>query len=399
MSVDAREWSRRIAAAVPARALWVGWSMGGLVALHRALDAPETVRGLVEIAESPRLVAAPDWPHGVAADVLAEFGAGLQRNYRRAIERFLALELIGSANAQSMLRDLKAHVFERGEPPMRVLVDGLRVLETTDLRARIRELRMPSLWIAGRRDRLISAAAMRWSAQQATDGSYIEIDSGHAPFLSHAQEVADAIVAFAAEDVRMTPPLDPRQVRRAFGRAAASYGAHAVLQHEVEQRLVERLDYFTTVPARVLDIGCGPGRAALAMRDRWKPAQVIALDLAMPMLRLIRPGWLRPLTRVNADARALPLADASVDVVFSNLACSGSTTCRRCSTKSGACCGPVAISRSRRSDPTRCTNCAPHGARSIARRMSAASPTSRASATRSCRRDFATRCSTPNISR
>jgi malonyl-CoA O-methyltransferase len=118
----------------------------------------------------------------------------------------------------------------------------------------------------------------------------------------------------------MTPPLDLRQVRRAFGRAAASYGAHAVLQHEVEQRLVERLDYFTTVPARVLDIGCGPGRAALAMRDRWKPAQVIALDLAMPMLRLIRPGWLRPLARVNADARALPLADASVDVVFSNLA-------------------------------------------------------------------------------
>jgi pimeloyl-[acyl-carrier protein] methyl ester esterase len=197
-AVDARDWSRRIAAAVPARALWVGWSMGGLVALHRALDAPESVGGLVEIAESPRLIAAPDWPYGVSADVIAEFGAGLQRNYRRAIERFLALELIGSANAQSMLRDLKARVFERGEPPMRVLVDGLRVLETTDLRARIRELRMPSLWIAGRRDRLISAAAMRWSAQQATDGSYIEIDSGHAPFLSHAQEVADAIAAFAA---------------------------------------------------------------------------------------------------------------------------------------------------------------------------------------------------------
>jgi malonyl-CoA O-methyltransferase len=38
------------------------------------------------------------------------------------------------------------------------------------------------------------------------------------------------------------------------------------------------------------------------------------------MLRLIRPGWLRPLARVNADARALPLPDASIDVVFSNLA-------------------------------------------------------------------------------
>jgi len=118
----------------------------------------------------------------------------------------------------------------------------------------------------------------------------------------------------------MTPPLDTRQVRRAFGRAAASYGAHAVLQREVEQRLLERLDYFTGAPLRVLDIGCGPGRAALAMRGRWKASHVIGLDLAMPMLRLIRPGWLRPLSRINADARALPLADTSVDVVFSNLA-------------------------------------------------------------------------------
>jgi len=197
-AVDALDWSRRIGEAVPTRAVWVGWSMGGLVALHRALDAPESVRGLVEIAESPRLVAGPDWAYGVAAEVLAEFGAGLQRNYRRAIERFLALELIGSANAQSMLRDLKARVFERGEPPMRVLVDGLHVLEAADLRERIHELRMPSLWIAGRRDRLISAAAMRWSAQAAGRGQYLEIDSGHAPFLSHPHEVADAIAAFAA---------------------------------------------------------------------------------------------------------------------------------------------------------------------------------------------------------
>ncbi|MBN8885419.1 MAG: pimeloyl-ACP methyl ester esterase BioH [Rudaea sp.] len=204
--VDARDWAARIAAATPQRALWVGWSMGGLVALHAALDAPEHVRGLVEIAESPRLLSAPDWPHAVAPNVLTEFGTGLQRDYCRAIERFLALELIGSANAQSMLRDLKARVFERGEPPMRVLVDGLRVLETSDLRARIAELRMPSLWIAGRRDRLISSEAMRWSSQQSAGGEFVEIDSGHAPFLSHPQEVAEAIFDFADRLPALTVP-------------------------------------------------------------------------------------------------------------------------------------------------------------------------------------------------
>jgi len=117
----------------------------------------------------------------------------------------------------------------------------------------------------------------------------------------------------------MTPPLDTRQVRHAFGRAAATYAAHAVLQHEVEQRLLERLEYLAGEPERVLDVGCGPGGAALAMRKRWKSAHVVALDLALPMLRRIRSGWLRPLERVNADARALPLADVSVDVLFSNL--------------------------------------------------------------------------------
>ena len=117
----------------------------------------------------------------------------------------------------------------------------------------------------------------------------------------------------------MTPPLDTRQVRHAFGRAAATYAAHAVLQHEVEQRLLERLEYLASEPQRVLDVGCGPGGAALAMHKRWKSAHVVALDLALPMLRRIRSGWLRPLARVNADARALPLADASVDVLFSNL--------------------------------------------------------------------------------
>lgn len=196
-SIDVRDWAARIAAALPNPALWAGWSMGGLVALHQALDRPQQVRGLIEIAESPRLLSAADWPQGIAPDVLVEFGAWLRRDYRRAIERFLALELIGARNAQSTLRDLKTRVFERGEPAMRVLIEGLRVLETADLRTRLHELAMPSLWIAGRRDRLISSAAMRWSARQSPQGDFVEIDSGHAPFLSHPVEVADAVLAFA----------------------------------------------------------------------------------------------------------------------------------------------------------------------------------------------------------
>jgi malonyl-CoA O-methyltransferase len=117
----------------------------------------------------------------------------------------------------------------------------------------------------------------------------------------------------------VTPPLDTQQIRRAFGRAAGTYSQHAALQREVEDRLLERLDYYAGKPARVLDIGCGPGRGSVALRKRFASARVIALDLALPMLRRLKPGWRRPLARVCADARALPLADASIDVLFSNL--------------------------------------------------------------------------------
>lgn len=117
--------------------------------------------------------------------------------------------------------------------------------------------------------------------------------------------------------------FDPRAVRRAFGRAAPTYLQAAALQREVQARLLEQLQYLDDrVPARVLDLGCGPGNAAAAMKARWgRKSDVLALDLALPMLQQARghSRFWKPLKLMQADARALPLADASVDLVFSNL--------------------------------------------------------------------------------
>lgn len=187
----------RIADATP-RAIWLGWSLGGLVALRAALDDPARVRGLVLIASSPRFVIGDDWPLGVDPSVFAEFGAGLRDDYRRTIERFLALETLGSEHARAELRDLKAHVFEHGEPAPAVLEQGLHVLDSADLRAELANLSTPSLWIAGRRDRLIHPDAMRWAAERA-HGRFVECNSGHAPFLAHAAALARSIADFASE--------------------------------------------------------------------------------------------------------------------------------------------------------------------------------------------------------
>ena len=195
---DVADAARRIAAATP-RAVWVGWSLGGLVALRAALDEPDAVAALCMIASSPCFVATPGWPHGVAASVFDEFARELEARYRHAIERFLALETLGSPHAQVELRELRQVVFARGEPNAQALHDGLAALAANDLRAELARLTMPSLWIGGRRDRLVPPGALQWSAQAAPHARLLEFNSGHAPFLEHADAIADALRDLVAE--------------------------------------------------------------------------------------------------------------------------------------------------------------------------------------------------------
>lgn len=120
----------------------------------------------------------------------------------------------------------------------------------------------------------------------------------------------------------MSLPLnqfDRDAVRKAFERAAGTYDQHAVLQHEVGQRLLERLEYQRTEPARVLDLGCGTGRAIAGLRQRFPASQIVALDWSRPMLGQVAAGP-DPVAPLCADMQALPLAARSVDLVFSNLA-------------------------------------------------------------------------------
>jgi malonyl-CoA O-methyltransferase len=115
--------------------------------------------------------------------------------------------------------------------------------------------------------------------------------------------------------------IDHRQVRRAFERAAASYEQNDALQRTVQSRLFERFDYYEGTPQYVLDVGCGTGRAAAILKRRWPHSQVVALDIALPMLRRARRhgGWMKPFARVCADALQLPQPDRSVDVLHSSL--------------------------------------------------------------------------------
>lgn len=116
------------------------------------------------------------------------------------------------------------------------------------------------------------------------------------------------------------PPIDKRRARASFERAAPDYDHVAVLQREIADRLLERLDYIRIEPQRILDIGSGTGYVSEALLKRYRRAEVLALDFAHAMLlRARRRGswWRRPRC-LCADAEALPLADDSVDLILSS---------------------------------------------------------------------------------
>jgi pimeloyl-[acyl-carrier protein] methyl ester esterase len=174
---------------------WLGWSLGGMFALHAAVRDPARVPALIALCSSPCFVRGPDWRYGVSAEIFRDFAHGLSEDYRATLDRFVALEAFGSDRAKEEMRELRAELFARGEPAARVLVDGLHILETADQRPLLAQLRVPSLWIAGRRDRLVDARAMRDAVamiEQAghAPATFAQVEhAGHAPFLTHVDEV------------------------------------------------------------------------------------------------------------------------------------------------------------------------------------------------------------------
>lgn len=134
--------------------------------------------------------------------------------------------------------------------------------------------------------------------------------------------------------------LDPKRVRSAFESAAATYDAAAVLQHEVGQRMAERLALMKLKPAAILDAGCGTGDALNELSTRYPGAWRLGLDIAYAMLQVARrrgaaatasersllARWLGASANrggepalVCADLCRLPIATGSIDLVWSNM--------------------------------------------------------------------------------
>jgi len=186
----------------PANAVWLGWSLGGLCATDFALQHPQRVAALVTVASSPKFMAtaqveeSASWP-GIAEKVLAQFQQQLQQDLSQTINRFLAIQGMGSATAKQDIKQLKSLLAARPEPHEQALSNGLMLLATVDLRAQLATLTMPFYRCYGRLDSLVPQATVTWMDNSLPQSpSLIFKSSSHAPFISEPRLFVNKLQAF-----------------------------------------------------------------------------------------------------------------------------------------------------------------------------------------------------------
>lgn len=175
----------QLADKIPEQSYVYGWSLGGLVAIALAKQYPNKVKQLGLIAASPCFLHQPDWP-GMAEPVMQQFAVALSKNLSLTIERFLAIQALGSASAKADIKALKQAILAYPEPEPAAISGALALLSTIDLRPALQQLSMPIVGCFGRLDSLVPIAMLPSLLQlNKTIQLTTLAEASHAPFISH----------------------------------------------------------------------------------------------------------------------------------------------------------------------------------------------------------------------
>lgn len=193
------EWALRCLEQAPPRALWLGWSLGGQVAVRAATLRPDRVAALCLVAATPCFVQADGWQRAMPRATLDGFARALGEQPESTLLRFLALQVKGGDAAQATLRELRGALAAAPQPSSAGLRQGLDLLLGNDLRAELAGLACPSCWLFGSRDTLVPVELAGDLGGLAPGAQIRRIEgAGHAPFLSHPQACIDALHGLAA---------------------------------------------------------------------------------------------------------------------------------------------------------------------------------------------------------
>jgi len=181
----AEAWQDALLAVMPARAMVVGWSLGGLLAQRLALSHPERVSALLLIASSPCFVQKQGWLPALEQSLFARYLTEVMTQTLTLLKSFVALQTLGSQKPKHLLKQLLPLLTDLLTTHQHSLKQGLQLLAQLDLRQEIAALAMPTLWLLGEQDAIVPVAlAQALPSLQPQARIDLVADAGHLPFLS-----------------------------------------------------------------------------------------------------------------------------------------------------------------------------------------------------------------------
>ncbi|GAA0854978.1 pimeloyl-ACP methyl ester esterase BioH [Aliiglaciecola litoralis] len=192
-----------VAECLPNKCSLLGWSMGGLVAQKIACEHATNIEKLVLLATSPKFSQDEDWP-GIKPNVLNTFEQQLEHNYTKTLDRFMAIQALGSATAKQDIKFIRDFIQHYPMPDAEALRAGLRILADTDLRTRISEIQCETHRWYGRLDSLVPVKATNSIATlQPNSQTHIFAHASHAPFISHPEEFIAQLLSLFSTDIKV----------------------------------------------------------------------------------------------------------------------------------------------------------------------------------------------------
>jgi len=189
-----------IAEKLPDQGNVIGWSLGGMIAMQLALRHPEKVKRLVLVGSVARFVRDDDWRYAISSEILQDFSTSLKNDLQETLQRFIALQIMGSDESRMILRKLRELMNSNLAPQPAALQGGLKILQDVDLRDQLPQLKQPILMIFGKRDTLSRPQTAKQMLPLLPNAKLEIIDgAGHAPFLSHNQHFTNLIEQFIHE--------------------------------------------------------------------------------------------------------------------------------------------------------------------------------------------------------
>ena len=190
-SADIKKLTQQCLKQAPEKALWVGWSLGGMIALQAALtdlqgEVANRVQALQLINVTPKFVQSSDWTSGVDITIFDKFCTELAKDYERALGKFLLLQAGAAKGARALARDAQSAIQRYSRPSELTLRRGIECLASVDLRAEVTSLSLPTQVVSGTLDRVTMPESCR-ALSQMMSAQLVEIKAGHAPFLTNLE--------------------------------------------------------------------------------------------------------------------------------------------------------------------------------------------------------------------